>query len=300
MRPSTIRYFLKEGFSGLKKNLLMTVASIIAVAACISIMSFSYCVVSNLQYMLDQMEDSIGISVFLKGDLTSEDIENMKTTISGLDHVTNVTYISPADALDQLKDQWGADEDIFIGLDDTNNPLSHSFQVELDQIESQDAVLAELQKIEGVDKVEYGQSLSEMLMSVSNVFQVAGILVMLVLGVISVMIIINTIRISVMNRRVEINIMKYVGATDWFIRWPFIIEGIIIGLIGAVLPMLVGMPMYGKTVSLFFNHIPFVENFVRFRVVGDVFSFVLPAALIFGILLGVVGSVTSIRKHLQV
>ena len=300
MRPSTIRYFLKEGFSGLKKNLLMTVASIIAVAACISIMSFSYCVVSNLQYMLDQMEDSIGISVFLKGDLTSEDIENMKTTISGLDHVTNVTYISPADALDQLKDQWGADEDIFIGLDDTNNPLSHSFQVELDQIESQDAVLAELQKIEGVDKVEYGQSLSEMLMSVSNVFQVAGILVMLVLGVISVMIIINTIRISVMNRRVEINIMKYVGATDWFIRWPFIIEGIIIGLIGAVLPMLVGMPMYGKTVSLFYNHIPFVEYFVRFRVVGDVFSFVLPAALIFGILLGVVGSVTSIRKHLQV
>ena len=300
MRPSTIRYFLKEGFSGLKKNLLMTVASIIAVAACISIMSFSYCVVSNLQYMLDQMEDSIGISVFLKGDLTSEDIENMKTTISGLDHVTNVTYISPADALDQLKDQWGADEDIFIGLDDTNNPLSHSFQVELDQIESQDAVLAELQKIEGVDKVEYGQSLSEMLMSVSNVFQVAGILVMLVLGVISVMIIINTIRISVMNRRVEINIMKYVGATDWFIRWPFIIEGIIIGLIGAVLPMLVGMPMYGKTVSLFYNHIPFVENFVRFRVVGDVFSFVLPAALIFCILLGVVGSVTYIRKHLQV
>lgn len=300
MRPSTIRYFLKEGFSGLKKNLLMTVASIIAVAACISIMSFSYCVVSNLQYMLDQMEDSIGISVFLKGDLTSEDIENMKTTISGLDHVTNVTYISPADALDQLKEQWGADEDIFIGLDDTNNPLSHSFQVELDQIESQDAVLAELQKIEGVDKVEYGQSLSEMLMSVSNVFQIAGILVMLVLGVISVMIIINTIRISVMNRRVEINIMKYVGATDWFIRWPFIIEGIIIGLIGAILPMLVGMPMYGKTVSLFYNHIPFVENFVRFRVVGDVFSFVLPAALIFGILLGVVGSVTSIRKHLQV
>ena len=131
-------------------------------------------------------------------------------------------------------------------------------------------------------------------------FQVAGILVMLVLGVISVMIIINTIRISVMNRRVEINIMKYVGATDWFIRWPFIIEGIIIGLIGAILPMLVGMPMYGKTVSLFYNHIPFVENFVRFRVVGDVFSFVLPAALIFGILLGVVGSVTSIRKHLQV
>lgn len=147
--------------------------------------------------------------------------------------------------------------------------------------------------------MEYGQSLSEMLMSVSNVFQVAGILVMLVLGVISVMIIINTIRISVMNRRVEINIMKYVGATDWFIRWPFIIEGIIIGLIGAVLPMLVGMPMYGKTVSLFYNHIPFVEN--SSFPCGWRCIFIRPACGVdFGILLGVVGSVTSIRKHLQV
>lgn len=302
MRPSTIRYFLKEGFSGLRKNLLMTVASIIAVAACISIMSFSYCVVSNLQYMMEQMEDSIGISVFLEGDVTSEEIESLKSQISQIEHVTNVTYVSPADSLDKLKDEWGADEDIFIGLDDENNPLSHSFQIELDQIESQDAVLTALHNIEGIneDNVEYGQSVSELLVKISNVFQVAGIIVMLILGVISVMIIVNTIRISVVNRRVEINIMKYVGATDWFIRWPFIIEGIIIGLIGAIIPSLLGLPLYAKTVSLFYNYVPFVANFVRFRLTGDVFSFVLPAALLFGILLGVVGSVTSIRKHLQV
>ena len=97
MRPSTIRYFIKEGFSGLKKNLLMTVASMIAVAACISIMMFSYCVVSTLQYMLDHMEDSIGISVFLQGELTSEDIEQMKTEISMIEQVTTVTYGSSAD-----------------------------------------------------------------------------------------------------------------------------------------------------------------------------------------------------------
>lgn len=300
MRPSTIRYFIKEGFSGLKKNLLMTVASMIAVAACISIMMFSYCVVSNLQYMLDQMEDSIGISVFLQGELTSEDIEQMKTEISQIEHVTNVTYVSPADSLEKLKEEWGADEDIFIGLDDSNNPLSHSFQIELDQIESQSAVLSALEQIDGIENVQYGQSLSEMLVSISNVFQVAGVLIMLVLGVISVMIIVNTIRISVVNRRIEINIMKYVGATDWFIRWPFIIEGIIIGLVGALIPTILGLPLYGKTISLFYQYVPFVENFVRFRLTGDVFSFVLPAALCFGVLLGVIGSVTSIRKHLQV
>ena len=300
MRPSTIKYFIKEGFSGLKKNLLMTVASIVAVAACISIMSFSYCAATNLQYMLDQMEDSIGISVFLEGEMTSEEIETMKSQIEKIEHVTNVTYVSPADSLENLKNEWGADEDIFIGFDDSNNPLSHSFQIELDQIESQDAVIQELNKIEGIENVEYGQSLSEVLMRVSNLFQAGGILIMAILGVISVMIIVNTIRISVLNRRVEINIMKYVGATDWFIRWPFIIEGIIIGLIGAIIPVIIGMPLYVKAVTLFYDYVPFVANFVRFRLTGDVYLFLLPASLLFGILLGVIGSVTSIRKHLKV
>lgn len=300
MRPSTIKYFIKEGLGSLKKNLLMTVASIIAVIACISIMSFSYCAVTNLQYMLDQMEDSIGISVFLKGDMTSEEIESMKEQISQIEHVTGVTYVSPRDSLENLKNEWGADEDIFIGFDDENNPLSHSFQIDLDQIESQGAVIEALNHIEDIDNVEYGQSLSEVLVRISRVFQVGGLLIMAVLGVISVMIIINTIRISVMNRRVEINIMKYVGATDWFIRWPFIIEGVIIGLVGAIVPLIVGMPLYSKVVTIFYDYVPFVENFVRFRLTGDVYLFLLPASLIFGVLLGVIGSVTSIKKHLQV
>ena len=137
MKPSTIRYFIREGLSGLKMNMLMTMASIVAVAACISILSFSYCVGSNLRYMLGQMEDSIGISVFLKGDLSGEQIENMKDEIAKIDHVQSVEYISPSDALVELKKDWGADEDIFVGLDGENNPLSHSFSISLDNIENQ-------------------------------------------------------------------------------------------------------------------------------------------------------------------
>ena len=94
MKLSTIKYFFRESFSGLKKNMLMTMASMVAVAACISILSFSYCVGSNLQHMLNQMEDSIGISVFLKGELTGEEIENMKNEIGKIDHVEDVRYIS--------------------------------------------------------------------------------------------------------------------------------------------------------------------------------------------------------------
>ena len=189
MKPSTIKYFFRESFSGLKKNMLMTMASVVAVAACISILSFSYCVGSNLQYMLDQMEDSIGISVFLKGDLTGEEIENMKTEISKIDHVENVMYISPADALHDLKQDWGADEDIFVGLDEANNPLSHSFQISLDKIENQNGVLTALENVDGIDNVRHGQTETELLMKANRIFSIASIVVMLLLGAISVMII---------------------------------------------------------------------------------------------------------------
>ena len=299
MKPSTIKYFFRESFSGLKKNMLMTMASVVAVAACISILSFSYCVGSNLQYMLDQMEDSIGISVFLKGDLTGEEIENMKKEISKIDHVENVMYISPADALHDLKQDWGADEDIFVGLDEANNPLSHSFQISLDKIENQNGVLTALENVDGIDNVRHGQTETELLMKANRIFSIASIVVMLLLGAISVMIIMNTIRISVVNRRIEINIMKYVGATDWFIRWPFIIEGIIIGVVGALIPLIIGFPVYASVTSAIFSYLPMI-TFVQFKLTGDVFGFLIPFGIVFGIALGVIGSVTSIRKHLRV
>ena len=299
MKPSTIKYFFRESFSGLKKNMLMTMASMVAVAACISILSFSYCVGSNLQYMLDQMEDSIGISVFLNGKLTGEEIENMKKEIGKIDHVENVEYISPNDALDDLKKDWGADEDIFVGLDAENNPLSHSFQISLDAIENQNGVLTALENVDGIDNVRHGQTETELLMKANRIFSVSSFLVMLLLGAISVMIIMNTIRISVVNRRVEINIMKYVGATDWFIRWPFIIEGIIIGVVGAIVPLIIGFPIYAKVTSAIFEYLPVIK-FIQFRLTGDVFGFLIPFGVIFGVALGVIGSVTSIRKHLRV
>lgn len=113
-------------------------------------------------------------------------------------------------------------------------------------------------------------------------------------------IIVNTIKISVFTRKTEINIMKYVGATDWFIRWPFIIEGVLIGLLGALIPMLIAWPAYAKSISMIYDFFPIIKNMVTFRESSEIFSILLPFALIFGILLGVIGSVTSIRKHLKV
>ncbi|MFI3174429.1 MAG: permease-like cell division protein FtsX [Bacillota bacterium] len=299
MKPSTIKYFIREGFGNVQKNLLMTVASVVAVAACISMLAFSYSVAVNLNSVLKQMEDAIGISVFMEGEPTSTDIEILKKAIENIDNVTSVAYISPSDALDALKADWGADEDIFEGLDKNNNPLSHSLQVSINDIRNQGGVLGALEKLSGIENIRHGQTETEFIMKVSQIFNFASIIVMVVLCGISVMIIMNTIRISVANRRVEINIMKYVGATDWFIRWPFILEGVVIGFIGSTIPILLGIPMYSQIVSVIYQAIP-ISDMVKFQTAGEIYIYFAPIAIAFGVALGTVGSVSSIRKHLQV
>ncbi|WP_317855712.1 permease-like cell division protein FtsX [Chakrabartyella piscis] len=299
MKPRTIRYFLEEGVTGLKKNLLMTMASIMAVMACITILSFSYIVTSNLEHVLQQMEDSIGISVFIDGEPDSAEISRIRGELEALDYVTFVEYISPAQALDALKADWGADEDIFTGLDNDNNPLSHSFQLSLSDMDYQTLVLTEVSKIDGIGTVRHGQAETELITKLSDVLRNVGIVVMALLSIISVTIITNTIRISVANRRVEINIMKYVGATDTFIRWPFIVEGMIIGLVGAAVPLALSVPLYSAAIQNLYAAIPVIEM-VQFRLSGDIFVTLAPMALAFGIVLGIIGSTTSIRKHLRV
>lgn len=299
MRPSSIKYFFREGFGSLIRNRLMSVASIATVAACVFIMSFSYCIVSNLQYILRQMEDDIGIAVFLDDDISNDRIVSIGEEIKNLEHVSSYEYISPDQALEDLKQEWDAG-DILDGFDKETNPLSSSFQISLDGIEYQSQVLDELNKIEGIRNIRHAQSETEILLKVNNAISVFGIAVIIILGIISVVIIMNTIKISVYSRKNEINIMKYVGATDWFIRWPFVIEGVLIGFIGSLIPVALSWPLYGRSISVIYKYLPVVQNIVQFRQSSDIFTILMPVAIMFGVILGVTGSITSMKKHLKV
>ncbi|MEA4816536.1 MAG: permease-like cell division protein FtsX [Lachnospiraceae bacterium] len=298
MRFSSLKYLLKEGVSGLFMNRLMTIASIAVVSACILIMSFSYCVITNINYVLKQLEESIGIEVFLDSNYTAEEINKINDEISKIEHITQVVYVSPSEALAQLKDEWDAD-DVLEGFNEENNPLSHSFEIKIDNIKNQSKVLDALNQIKDIKNITHAQGEAEVLLKVNKLITIAGGLTILILAIISVVIIFNTIKISVYTRKTEINIMKYVGATDWFIRWPFLIEGIFIGFIGSVIPMLISWPLYGKTISVLYEYLPILKNIVTFRFGSDIFSVLIPVSFAAGILLGVVGSASSIRKHLN-
>ncbi|MCQ4727047.1 permease-like cell division protein FtsX [Anaerotignum faecicola] len=299
MRPSSIRYYFKEGFTGLLKNRLMTIASIATVAACIFIVSISVCMITNLSSILDQIEDTIGIAVFLNEDLSSDEINRISNDLNDIEHVTNVIYISPDEALEELKVEWDANG-ILDGFEGENNPLSHSFEISIDSIENQSQVLADINNVKGINNVRHAQTETQMLLDLNKVLGVVGVVIISILAVISVVIIMNTIKISVYTRRTEINIMKFVGATDWFIRWPFIIEGILIGLIGAAIPMFITWPLYDKVGNLIIENFPIIQNVVTFVDANIIFAKLLPASLIVGCGLGVFGSVSSIRKYLMV
>lgn len=299
MKINSIKYYFREGFTGLLKNRLMTVASIGTVSACILIMAFSYCIISNLSYALTQFEETFGISVFMEDNISADEISGINEKIKSIEHVQEVTYISPDEALDGLKEDWGAD-DILDGFDSENNPLSSSFELLLDDVKYQKDVVSALEEIEGVRKIKHSQQQTEFLMKFNRQLSIVGAVVILILGLISIVIIVNTIKISVYTRKTEINIMKFVGATDWFIRWPFVIEGVLIGFFGALIPILIAWPVYGSVVNKIYTSSPIIKNTVTLYYSVDVFSVLIPVALAFGILLGVLGSVTSIRKYLQV
>ena len=152
----------------------------------------------------------------------------------------------------------------------------------------------------GIEKIRHSQKESDILLAVNNTVRISSIIIILILAIISVTIIVNTIKLTVYVRKTEINIMKYVGATDWFIRWPFVIEGIIIGIIGSIIPIVICIFGYSKVTSLMYEKMSFIRNYVEFKDTLSMFLAIAPVTVVLGILLGVIGSVNSIKKHLNV
>ena len=299
MKFRSIKYFFSEAFSGVIRNRLMSIASIGTVAACIFMIVISYCALTNVDYMLTQIEESIGIAVFLEEDVNSDKVLEINDQLVNMEHVESVSYISPEDALQEMKESWDAEE-ILAGFDESNNPLTSSFEVSLDDIQYQSDVVSKIEQIEGVRKIRSSETETEFLVKISNFLRLFGSVLILALAAISVVIITNTVKLSVFTRRTEISIMKYVGATDWFIRWPFVIEGIITGLVGAAIPIIVAWPIYNKLIDVIYAQIPMIRSIVTFKFGIDIFSVLLPVSLAFGALLGVLGSNISLRKHLNV
>ena len=400
MKLRTWKYYISQGFIGVFKNGLMSAASIIIVSACVFTVILSLSIMVNVDYVLNQIESNVGVTVFLGNKPTDAQVKVLQKKIEEMPNVTKVTYISQQGALEKAKKMW--DTDTLDGLKE-DNPFPRSLDVQVSGISHQKDVIARITKLQqefenqivngevetvaetttidpaqaakaavnnavkeagsqptttktalldkltgtvevqaegtsatpvteglptpatiqqennepvtvnnapkigdadyeyqGIESIRHAQQLTDTLMAIDAIFKIVSVVIIAILAIISIGIIMNTIKLTVFIRKNEIGIMKYVGATDWFIRWPFIVEGVIIGLIGAAIPSVISWLSYDRIVDYFNTHISVLNTLVSLKSGSEIFIVTIPVALLVGALLGAVGSITSVRKHLRV
>lgn len=299
MKIRTAKHVIKEGAINTYRNKLMTLASVTTVTASLLVFGVFLLVAINLKFNLQILTSQPEMEVFCRPDLKAEEIEGLKDNIKANDKIEKYTFVSKDEAFARAKKIMGENADILDGED--SSFLGVSFIIKLKNSADTEAIAQEYKKMPEVDDVTYYIEQLNFIQKITKWVDVIGVVLLVVLLVISTFIISNTIKLTVFARRKEINIMKFIGATDWFIRWPFIIEGIIIGILGAAVAfILLG---YGyNSIESKFNHdlISIGSDTVRMLKINEFGLKVVLAYIFIGTFVGVSGSALSMRKYLKV
>jgi len=294
MRLNTFIYYFREAFHSILRNSWLSVASIGVVAVSLLILGSSLLLVMNANNIADNLESSVEISVFLKDETRPEEIEELEAALGALPGVAELKFVSKQEALKEMQDNFGEQRDVLAGLEE-KNPLPDTFRVKTQTVEQVVPLAREMAAYPQVDQVRYGQGVVEKLLDLSRWVRTAGLVTMVLLAIAAVFLIATTIRLSVFARRKEIGIMKFLGATNWFVRFPFLLEGMFLGLAGALLA--VGAVYYGYQ-SLVRNiqiSLPFMQLVTDHSLLVPMLEGLLGLGLAFGAM----GSLISLRKFLN-
>ena len=298
MRYSVLSYLIKEGFRSTFKQKKMTSASIIIMCATMFIFGLFFVIGENVNSVITQIENQQGIQIFIEEDATDEEIETLGSQIRAINGVNRATFVSKEDALNSMKTTLG-DESLFEGWDE-ENPFPASYFVTLTDLSLNEQVQSEILALDNVDEIQSQNTTINRLQSLANGIQITTIIILVLLIIISIFIISYTIKLTVHARRREISIMKYVGATNSFIRGPFIVEGVIIGVISAIITLVILGVSYNAVMSGIGESVLIQEIGIGLLSFSEMFYLVLAVYLILGVGIGVLGSTISMRKYLKV
>jgi len=234
MKIRSSKYFIKEGIINLWRNRMMSLASIGSVAATLIILGMVFILILNINNMAQGAKEQFdSIKVYLRDDISQEDIAAIGDYLKKIEGVEEVKFESKEEALAIMKERWGEHGYLLEGLE--SNPLPNSYIVFLQDVQYSNQVAKEIGKLDNIEEVKYYKDLIEKLIGITNFIKIVGLIIITILIIISIFIIGNTIKLTVAARRREISIMKYIGATNWFIRWPFFVEGTFLGLLGSAI-----------------------------------------------------------------
>lgn len=321
MRISTVGYVGKQGVKSIWRNKMFSLASIATMSACIFLFGLFFSIVLNLQYIVKSAEEGVAITVFFDEDATDKQIKEIGKKLEARDEVSSVQYVSADDAWKSFQKDYFKDNESLADGFKNDNPLANSanYQVFMKTLKSDNSdvtseitgdekTLSETQKnlvsyaesLDGVRKVNRSDVVANTLTSVNKLVYYVSIVIIGILLAVSIFLISNTVTTGITVRREEIAIMKYIGAKDFVVRSPFVIEGLIIGLIGALIPLAVLYFSYGRVVGYIMDKFSILNNIITFLPVQSVYKLLLPAGLLMGVGIGFLGSFFTVRKHLKV
>lgn len=292
-----IGYSIKQAFKQLVRNKNMCTASIFSITSMLLILGLFFILVVNISLLAETAQSQFdSIQVYIKDEVSEEGIYEMRNKFERLSGVKEATIVNKEQALKILKSRWGDNGYLLEGLED--NPLPNSIVIKVENLEDADAVVTRIRASEGIEDIKYYKSIVEKLLNITSFIQLAGMIIIIILVIISIVIVANTVKLTVTAREREISIMKYIGATNWFIRGPFFVEGIIIGLIGSGISVAIMSFIYKKIVGAFTQ-----QAFVMFSISmvphGFLISNLIWIFISLGVGIGSLGSILSMRKFLD-
>jgi len=299
MKISTIKYFIIDALKSLKRNKTVSIASVATVAATLFILGVFLLIVFNVNAGVKELGSKLEVKIFLNDDYTISDKAAIERALNGVDGVSNIEFEDKADALVKVKEQFGEDSKSLVQGFEKNNPFPNAFLVRVEKPEVVSSVVKAAEGLSGIEKIKDVRKLVDQIIKITNGLKIIGLALFAILISVSLFLIGNTIKLTVYSRRKEIGIMKYVGATDWFIRWPFIIEGMMLGVAGAIISTVILYYAYSAVFSKFAD---VSLGFLGFTLISPYFVLgtVLWQFILGGLFIGATGSIISLRKFLVV
>lgn len=298
MRISTFFYTIKQGIINIFRNKWFSLASVATIGACLFLFGLFYAIILNFQNIVKTAEEGVSVTVFFDEGISQERIEEIGALIDKRPEVAKKNFISADEAWEGFKEDYlGEYADGF-----TENPLadSASYEIYLNDVSMQPALVTYLEGLEGIRTVNRSEITASTLTGVNALVAYISVGIIAILFAVSIFLISNTVTIGISVRKEEITIMKYIGATDFFVRSPFVIEGVLIGVIGALVPVGIIYVLYNKVIEYIVAKFATLSQLLSFLPVETIFSSLLPISVAMGVGIGFLGSITTVRKHLRV
>ena len=295
MRFSTKQYFIKETYKSIRRNGFMSFASISTVAVSLLVLGMFLMIFLNTNNLAQYLENQVQVSVYMQDNATGQELAAVKEKLTKMPGVVKVTQVSKQQALERFKKRLGDQEQLLNSLG-KENPFPNSFEVQVDNPDRIKVLTPQIGQLPKVETAKFGQEVVEHLFQLTKILRLGGIVLVVFLAMATLFIISNTIRLTVFARRKEVIIMKYVGATDWFIRWPFLLEGMTLGFFGAVVAFVLINSIYASLLDRIHATLAFLPLLPTSPLLLYVDLFLLAA----GTGIGALGSYISLRKFLRV